>query len=176
MTTYARIVGGGVAELFTPPTGVPISSCFNSALTWVECDGVPGVAPGWTYSGGVFSAPPAPPAPTALQVAAAAYSVWIAAGLTIASTGTPAINGVYAIDAASCTDLSAEAQFISAFSEFTNGATTGLLWPLLNGSTITFPTTALFMSVAKAAAQQVAAAKLAAIQGAIMPTNSVTVS
>ncbi len=59
MATYARIVNGVVMELFTPPAGIPITACFNAALTWVECDATPGVAQGWLYSGGVFSAPPA---------------------------------------------------------------------------------------------------------------------
>ena len=46
MATYARIQGGIVAELFTPPTGVAITACFAPGLTWVECDGTAGVAEG----------------------------------------------------------------------------------------------------------------------------------
>jgi hypothetical protein len=58
MSVYARIQGGSVAELFTPPVGVPVSACFNGALTWVDVTSVsPAPQPGWTYTAGVFAAP-----------------------------------------------------------------------------------------------------------------------
>lgn len=65
MSVYARVEGGVVVELFTPPTNVPLASCFPSALTWVDVTAVsPAPQQGWTYDGAVFAAPPAtPPAP-----------------------------------------------------------------------------------------------------------------
>ncbi len=88
MSTYARIQNGIVAELFSPPANVPIAQCFAPGLTWVECDGTPGVAPGWTAaeSNGAwtFTAPPEPPAPSLAQQAASA----LAAGVTITLTGS----------------------------------------------------------------------------------------
>ncbi|OYV64911.1 MAG: hypothetical protein B7X09_05185, partial [Acidiphilium sp. 21-66-27] len=56
----------------------------HSALEWVAIPSGTNVAVGWTYASGTFTAPPAPPAPTLAQQAAAA----LGAGLTITSTGT----------------------------------------------------------------------------------------
>jgi hypothetical protein len=137
---------------------------------WVDV-GTSGAQVGWTYTSGAFAAPIL----SAAQTSAAAYSTLLAGGLTVTSTSTPALNGVYPIDAASQVTISTEAQFISTFSEFTNGGTVNLSWQLQTGAMVTFPTTAAFMSFAKAAAQVVAAAKLAAAQGAAMPSASVTI-
>jgi hypothetical protein len=68
MTTYARILAGAIAELFTPPVGVPMSECFNPALVWVDVTSVtPEPKPGWTATetagAWTFAAPPAPPPP-----------------------------------------------------------------------------------------------------------------
>ena len=126
-----------------------------------------------TVSGTTVTLNPAP-APTLAQQAAAA----LGAGLAITSTGTPAINGTYAIASGipfGREDIGTEAQFVSTFSEFTNGAQT-LEWPLLNGTFVTFPSTASFMNFAKAAAQYYAAVKavVAAGQGSF-PSNQVTI-
>ncbi len=117
----------------------------------------------------------APPAPTLAQQATAL----IAAGLTIASTGTPAINGTYAVASGvpfGREDIGTEAQFISTFSEFTNGAQT-LEWPLTNGTFVTFPSTAAYMNFAKAAAQFYAAAKaVVALNAGVLPAAAVTIA
>jgi hypothetical protein len=115
--------------------------------------------------------PTTPAAPTPAQ----AYAAFIAGGLTVTSTGTPAISGTYAIDAGSQSDIAVEAQFISTFAAFTTGATTDLPWPMPNGVTVVFPTTATFLSFAKAAGMAVAAARLALAQSAAMPSASVTI-
>jgi hypothetical protein len=135
----------------------------------------------WSIVGGVLTyAPVPPPAPTPAQVADATYAAFIAAGLTVTSTGTPALSGVYAIDADSQVTITTEANFVGAFQEFTNQQTTDLQWPLPNGSTAVFPTMAAFMAFAKQTGQVVAAAKLAASlmaagQTASMPSASVVI-
>jgi hypothetical protein len=145
----------------------------NPALVWVDVSTItPAPQCGWAAAetSGIwaFTPPPGPPAPTP-------YAAFIAGGLTVTSAGTPALNGVYAIDAQTQTDISTEAQFVSTFSEFTNGTATNLSWPLASGTLVTFPTTAAFMSFAKVAAQTVAAAKLAAAQGASLPSAAVSI-
>ena len=136
---------------------------------------------GWAVESSALVAytPPAPSL-TPAQTAAADYAAFIAVGLTVTSTGTPALNGVYAIDPNSQANISAEAQFVGTFSEFTNGSTTALVWQLQNGSFVTFPSTMEFTAFAKVAAQIVAAAKLAAAQiaagqSATMPAPSATI-
>ena len=84
--------------------------------------------------------------------------------------------GVYPIDAQSQSDIATESQFISTFAEFTNGGTAGLPWPQAGAAVVTFQTPAAFLAFAKAAGQTVAAAKLAVVQGAIMPSASVTIA
>ncbi|HQU16614.1 MAG TPA: hypothetical protein PLO69_11005 [Gammaproteobacteria bacterium] len=128
----------------------------------------------WAVSGGALVAytPPAPTL-TPAQAAAAAYAAFIAAGLTVTSTATPALNGVYAIDPGTQSEMQVEANFIAQFAEFTNGTTSNLVWPLANGTLVTFPTTASFLALVKAAGQQVAAAKVAVMQGStVMPSGT----
>ena len=133
MTTYARIRGGIVAELFTPPTGVAITACFAPSMTWAECYGTPGVAPGWAATevagAWTFSAPPAPPAPTLAQQAQAL----LAGSLTIASTSTPALNGSYAIDPATQVHMQAEMLCVTVNGAFAD-ATSSLAWPDAGGT------------------------------------------
>jgi hypothetical protein len=116
-----------------------------------------------------------PPAPTAAQIAMTAYAAFVAGGLSVTSTGTPALSGLYAIDSQSQVDIAAEAQFVSTFAEFTTGTTTNLPWPMPSGGVVLFPATAAFLSFAKAAAQAVAAAKLALFQLAAMPAATATI-
>ena len=130
----------------------------------------------WAVSAGklVSYTPPVVP-PTLAQQAASA----LAAGLTITSTSTPALNGTYAVASGvpfGREDIGTEAQFISTFSEFTNGTQT-LEWPLIDGKTfVTFPNTATFMNFAKAAAQYYAAVKAVAATGqGSFPSNQVTI-
>ena len=127
-----------------------------------------------TVSGTTVTLNPAP-APTLAQQAAAA----LGAGLTITSTSTPALNGTYAVASGvpfGREDIGTEAQFISTFSEFTNGTQT-IEWPLIDGKTfVTFPSTTTFMAFAKAAAQYYAAVKaVAATNQGSFPSNQVTI-
>ena len=147
----------------------------HPSLTWVAIPAGQTVEVGYAFANGTFTAPPAPPAPTLAQQAAAA----LGAGLTITSTSTPALNGTYAVASGvpfGREDIGTEAQFISTFSEFTNGTQT-LEWPLIDGKTfVTFPNTATFMNFAKAAAQYYAAVKAVAATGqGSFPSNQVTI-
>ena len=175
MAKFALIENGSVSNVVMANAGR------NSppGQMWVQIDTIspePGI--GWdaleTSGSWTFTPPPTTP-PTLAQQAAAA----LGAGLTITSTGTPAINGTYAIAdgvAFGRNDIGTEAQFISTFQEFTNGTQT-LEWPLIDGKTfVTFPSTATFMNFAKAAAQYYAAVKAVAALGAgTLPSASVTI-
>ena len=145
MATYARIVNGVVMELFTPPAGIPITACFNAALTWVECDATPGVAQGWLYSGGVFSAPPAPPPPTLAQQAAVAS----VSGLTIALSGTLTLAAtLFPTDAAAQSKVASVMLTVTRTGAFAGGATS---FPMVDASGVWHPfTVAQYSTVAEA--------------------------
>jgi hypothetical protein len=68
MTIYARIQNGVVAELFTPPNGVSIASCFVASIATTFVPASAAVQQGWTYSGGGFAPPVAGPAPAKATV------------------------------------------------------------------------------------------------------------
>ena len=166
---FALIFNGSVIQIEAVQFEV------HPSLTWVAIPAGQTVEVGYGYANGEFVAPPAPPTPTLAQQAAAA----LGAGLTITSTSTPALNGTYAVASGvpfGREDIGTEAQFISTFSEFTNGTQT-LEWPLIDGKTfVTFPNTATFMNFAKAAAQYYAAVKAVAATGqGSFPSNQVTI-
>ena len=131
MSSYARIVGGVIAEIITPPAGFTLAQCYAPSIV-AQCVGLDGITPApaqnWTATetDGVWSfAAPVAPTPTLAQAAAAL----VAAGLTVTSTSTPALNGVYNVQSGVSfgqQDIATEAQFISTFSEFSNGTTTAL--------------------------------------------------
>jgi hypothetical protein len=135
MSTYARIVAGAVFETFS--TTLPITDFFPTAAGWVPCpDGTPqgSIA---TETAGVwtFTAPPVPPPPTVAQQAAAAMS----AGLAIASTSTPALNGTFDVSASAQDHMQAEmiALLNSGGTTFADG-TTSVVWPDMAGVNHTF--------------------------------------
>ena len=170
MSTYARIQNGTVAELFSPPTGVSITECFHPDLTWVECDGTPGVAPGWTYSLGVFAAPVAPK-PTLAQQAQAMLS----AGCQIASTGTPALNATYAVDSLSQMHVVAVETSIAAGKGLPGGGGT-VNWPDVTGALHAF-TAANFSDFAAALRDFVfALSAIVASNSGTLPAQPVTIA
>ena len=59
MKTYARIENGTVMELLQ--TSGDITTMFHPSMVWVDCTSNNLVSIGWSYTAGVFSAPPAPP-------------------------------------------------------------------------------------------------------------------
>ena len=81
--------------------------------------------PGWTVQNGELIAP-APP--TAAQVAAQALvssaQVAMATGIAIVSSGTPALNGTYAVDQLSQMDIIAIETSLNAGKGFPGGTTT----------------------------------------------------
>ena len=194
MALYAEIVNGVIRQTVSDGQPVRMADGTQYPGNWPKSD-IAGLTPV------VMAAPPASdvtvtgstvtlvngvptqelqtapiPAATILQQQAAAA---LSAGLSITSTGTPALNGTYRVASGvpfGREDIGTEAQFVSTFSEFTNGATT-LDWPLIDGKTfVTFPTTASFMNFAKAAAQFFAACKaIAAIGAGSLPTASATI-
>lgn len=174
MTQYAVVQNSSVInvilwdgkETYEPGTG----------NTLVAIPSGQNVSAGYSYASGVFTPPAvsAPPAPTLAQQAAAAIN----AGLAITSTGTPALDGTYTVASGvpfGREDIGTEAQFVSTFSEFTNGAQT-LEWPMADGTFVAFPSTAAFLNFAKAAAQFYAAAKaVAALNSGTLPSASATI-
>lgn len=132
---------------------------------------VPGI--GWGYNGTAF----VPPAEVTLTLAQQAQAL-TAAGLTITSTGTPALNGVYIVADGvpfGRQDIANEAQYVSTFGDFTNGGTT-LAWPLASGAVVTFPNTTEFMAFAKAVAQFRAAILAAVATNGPLPSGTATIA
>lgn len=74
---------------------------------------------------------PPPPSP------AAVLGQKLAAGITLTSTGTPAINGTYAYDQQTQTDLSGIAATIGLLGTFPDGSTSGYQYPQLGGLAVT---------------------------------------
>src|SRR5947209_7121632 len=111
MATYARVVGGRVMEVFTPPTGLTLANCFAPAIA-AQFVGVPHDSPvpsdGWTFDGTTFAEPVAPTL-TLVQQAAAAF----AAGFHIVSTATPAVSGTYPLDPAAQVKIIALSTYVA---------------------------------------------------------------
>lgn len=110
-------------------------------------------------------------AAVAVQQAQATYVTALATGLTVTSTGTPALNGTYAIDPSTQANITAEQVYIATKGTFTNGQATKA-WPNKAGAFHTFPSTAAFTAFAVAVAQYVDAldAALATAQQGGTPT------
>lgn len=107
-------------------------------------------------------------------------SALLATGITITSTGTPALNGTYAVDPAAQSKITAEQVYIATTGKFTNGQTTRG-WPDISGALHTFPSTAEFTAFAEACAQlvdAVLAAQEAALAGGswVAPAATATIA
>lgn len=77
MSVYALIINGAVQDLFTPPPGQTIDTCFPAAMSWVDVStAVPPPLRGWTAveTNGTwsFTPPQAPAGPTVQQQATTA--------------------------------------------------------------------------------------------------------
>ena len=158
MSIYARIQNGTIQELFTPPAGTTLAQCFHPdvAAQFVDVTTVtPAPQPNWTAveTGGTWTfAAPVVPVPTNAQLAQAAYDAAVAAGVQVTSTGTPALNGTYALDQTTLGRITAEQVYIATAGKFTNGSTTRA-WLDAAGAPHTFPSTAAFTAFAEAVAQ-----------------------
>lgn len=130
-------------------------------LVWIDISSAsPAPAPGWSYSGGTFTAPAASPAPTLVQQAQAA----LFAGVAITSTGTPALNGTYAVDSITQHKIAAVSVYILVNSKFPGGASS-YAWPDVSGALHNFPSTAEWQSFATAVADYVAELDLIIVTG-----------
>ncbi len=120
----------------------------------------------------------APAAPSPAFVAMAAAAALQAGGLTITCTSTPAINGVYAADAAAWASVTAIIAGISTNGTFPMGRAS---WPWLLADKVTwvtFPSVALFKEFATALEGFVGALTLYAAgdPGAALPSASATLA
>lgn len=109
----------------------------------------------WGVAAGALVAMPAPPGPSPAQQAMAA----LGQGLTVTSTGTPALDATYAVDAAAQAKMTATELYILKNGTFPGGSTT-IAWPDIAGTLHTFPSTAVYAAWATAIADYVAALDL----------------
>lgn len=121
-------------------------------------------------------------APTAATAEAQAQTLFNAAienGITLTSTASPSLNGVYAIGPYDTANISDEAQYIAQYGNFTSGGPS-MAWADANGTLHTFASTPQFMTFAKAVAQYVSALKITLLTlragaSAPWPSNQVTI-
>ena len=116
MNYYLTATGNGVSPDGTIPVGA-----VECTLAQYEN------ASAWTVSNGTVVAF-APPAPTLVQQAQAL----LAGGLTITSTGTPALDGTYAADPDTIGYVNSEVASIALNGTFADG-TTSIDWPDASG-------------------------------------------
>jgi hypothetical protein len=149
MAQYARIVGGVVVELFTPPDGVRLADCFFAEVAQSFVAVPVGVTPeqGWTFDGATFTAPPPPPPPSLQQQAMAMLD----GPVTVQCAAVPAINGAYPLDAVSQAQITGIASAISAGLGLPSGAAT-FNWPDAFGAPHAWPAPQ-FIEFAKAVMQ-----------------------
>lgn len=173
MALFALVAPGGEIiqiEAETFPVAPPI--VWTADLSAVT----PAPQIGWTATEAAgdwnYEAPPSPPSPTLAQQAQAALST----GLAITSTGTPALNGVYAVDATTQARITSTMLYVQVNSAFPGPAST-MAWPLMNGSTVTFPSTAAFQAFASAVANYVAALdEIARANTGALPVATATIA
>ena len=165
MSNFALIANGAVLE--TAAAEFPV----NPAFTWVDITAVsPEPMPGWTFDGTAFHAPAALPAPSLAAQAAAL----LAGGLTVTSTGTSTLNGVYACDATAQQHISAELISVMLNGTFADGTGT-VQWQDISGALHGF-TVAQWKPLAVAIGVFVAAAiKVQIGASTTLPTASATI-
>ena len=110
-------------------------------------------------------------AAVAAQQAQATYAAAMAAGLTIASTGTPAVNGTYALDAEQQQVVTELAAYIEKNNAFPGGLASVNL-RTASGGEIAIPTITLWFAISTAIADFIAKADAVLItaQGGGSPT------
>jgi hypothetical protein len=170
MSMWALIIDGVVHEL----TAVDPTHRFAPALVWADVSDVAGIAPGWSAAqgaGGWTFAPPAPPAPTLPQQAAAQ----LAAGLIITSGSAAALNGTYPCDDVTQSEIQAEMISLLANGTFADGGTT-IAWADTSGAAHTMTPTQ-FKAVATAIGAFVAGSvKVMKGQSATLPAATAAIA
>jgi len=118
---------------------------------------------------GAYVAPTIPPG--------AAAGNAINAGIILTSTGTPALNGTYAVNQAAQANINAISTYILVNGNFPGGGST-LPWYDTSGVAHTFPSTAAFQDFASAVATFVAAVAIYANsngESGSLPSNALTI-
>lgn len=119
MSIWAHIINGIVVEI----TDIDPEGRFHPDLIWAECTDTPGVEQGWTYDGTTFAAPTIGTLPLDVR-ASNELNRRIDMGITITSTGTPALNSTYSLDDGTVTDINALAISANAGLGFPGGGNT----------------------------------------------------
>lgn len=119
-----------------------------------------------------------PPAPSAAEQLATQVAKAFAAGITITSTSTPALNGTYAIDPAAQQRINAIETAILKNGAFPGSSGTQLAYYDAAGAPHVFPSVAEFSAFATAVANFVADLDLyaAGAPGASLPSADVTIA
>ena len=137
----------------TQPSGTNLSYIIcgqDNCSAWIAGGGLPAnTALVAGQVGSLYTSPAS--APTNAQAAAALQ----ARGLTITSTGTPALNAVYAMDQTTIALITSEELYIVANGTFSNG--TGTLTWLYAQPPVTFPNVTSVKTVASTIAQTITA-------------------
>jgi len=159
------------AEFSYPNLPAPTDLLAVTAAQWAARTANPS---GWAVSGGALvSYTPPVVAPTLAQQAAMA----LAAGLTITSTGTPALNGTYACDDAA----QARINRVYALIQRGGGAVfpaglTSLPWPDKSGALHTFTSVAEFLAFETAVGNYVLALDMIqAANSGTLPSSTVNI-
>ena len=163
----------GVASWDGTTAYTPLDACGQPLAKVAQINGVPAQGAG----GVTLTLSLAEQQQVNAAAAQAKYAALIAGGLTITSTGTPAINGTYGTAASDQANFNAVQTYV---------LTTGTLqqtpqpWFLQNGTPVMIPSAAVFREISTAVANfvtnaKVAAAESAAGQSVTWPSSSVSV-
>ena len=111
------------------------------------------------------------------QQAASAAEALIASGLTVTSTGSPAINGTYSLSPAAQSAYDSVMMYIQVHGTFPRGMTT-TSWPDIHGDLKVFPNVTTFTAFATAAADFIDQVDDYAngVAGTTLPSSSITIA
>jgi hypothetical protein len=135
MTLWALVQDGVVGEI----TDVDPAGRFTPAWTWYVCG--TDVRQGWTYAGGVFSAPDTP-GPSLDEQAQASFDAYSALGIVITCTGNAALSATYAIDPTTMNEVGSVARDAASGLGLPGGGST-FTYPDATGTPRTFTSTQL---------------------------------
>ena len=168
------IVGGSTTQVYSSAAAAYVPITDATYETWLAAGNSPTKIDNETDLGGVFAAAGCPQCwyKNAAQVAAAAA---LAAGLALTSTGTPALNGTYALSPTSLTQIAEVREDLLANGGTFSEGGASFVWADSAGSTHTFNPTN-FAAFAAAVAKYVEAVEEYADTGTgSIPSNAVTI-